>query len=184
MIYTDVMLDLETMGKRRDAAIVAIGAVGFNLAERAIGDTFEVFIDLEDCVKMGGKIDASTALWWMQQTKQAQEATFKAKSFDTLSVALGRFTGFCESLCGKNRSLKVWGNSVAFDNAILRETYERMGLSAPWEWWNDMCYRTKKNEARSVCIVQEGIKHNAKDDALSQVKHLFAIYDWQKSNHI
>ncbi len=180
MIYNEVMLDLETMGRRTSAPVVAIGAVSFNLKERQTGPTFSAFIDLEDAVRTGAVIEADIVLWWLRQTKEAQDKTFQAVRGHTLNLALGDFSLFCQSLC-KKEDLKVWGNSVSFDNAILKESYERVGISTPWEFWNEMCYRTKKQEYPGVRIVREGTKHNAIDDAISQVKHLFAIYDYQSS---
>ena len=59
-IFTQVMLDLETMGKGPDAAIVAIGACTFDIAAGKIGTTYYNRVDLASAVSAGGVIDAST----------------------------------------------------------------------------------------------------------------------------
>lgn len=49
----DVMLDLETMGTDANAAIIAIGAVEFDIQNGEIGERFYAVIDLESAVAGG-----------------------------------------------------------------------------------------------------------------------------------
>ena len=49
----DVMLDLETMGKCPDAAIIAIGAVEFDVKTPQIGEKFYALVNLESAVLSG-----------------------------------------------------------------------------------------------------------------------------------
>ena len=46
----DVMLDLETMGTGPDAAIVAIGAIAFDVHTRTIGPSFYIPVELRSSV--------------------------------------------------------------------------------------------------------------------------------------
>lgn len=77
-IVTDVMLDLETMGQGPDAAIVAIGAVSFDLEAGKLGSEFYTVVDLTSSVEAGGKMDPSTVLWWLQQSEQARSELKRA----------------------------------------------------------------------------------------------------------
>ena len=65
----DIMLDLETMGTGTQAAIVAIGAVEFDLEKGILGEEFYRTVDLSSSISCGGIIDADTVLWWMQQSE-------------------------------------------------------------------------------------------------------------------
>lgn len=174
VIYNQVMLDLETMGKRPTAPIVYVGAVAFNLEHRSVGPTFSTGVSLKSAVECGAIIEAETVIWWLQRSEEARKLICDGGTH--LAVALSKFKGFCENLCPK-ADLKMWGNGSEFDNVILGESYERLGLVAPWEFWNNCSYRSKKQEAPDLRIVHEGIHHSAVDDAMSQVKHLFKIYD-------
>lgn len=176
MTYDNIMLDLETMGKRPSAPIIYVGAVAFNLEARSIGPVFDVPVYLPSAISHGAVLEADTVLWWLKQDQSARDKSLSATSQDTLHYALCQFSRFCTNLCDKQQ-LKVWGNGSDFDNVILKESYERDGMVAPWEFWNNKCYRSKKQEVPDLRIVREGIKHTAVDDAMSQVKHLFAIYD-------
>jgi len=53
MNYTDVMLDLETMGRKSNSALVSIGAVEFNLETGETGKEFYEVIDLQSCLDVG-----------------------------------------------------------------------------------------------------------------------------------
>ena len=70
----DVMLDLETMGTRHNAPIIALGAVAFNLVEMTIGEKFYANVTLASSVALGSVMDPSTVLWWLQQSEDARKA--------------------------------------------------------------------------------------------------------------
>jgi hypothetical protein len=168
----DVMIDLETMGTGPDAAIVAIGAVSFDIGTGQIGRKFYAVVDLASSVKSGGQIDADTVLWWLKQSDEARG------EFDRIGEghlnALLRFSEWMQAEDATDK-LKVWGNGAAFDNAILAGAYKRENLSPPWKFWNDRCYRTVKALHPSVSMERTGTHHNALDDAESQALHLMAM---------
>ncbi len=176
----DVMLDLETMGNGPDSAIIAIGAVEFDIAEQKTGHGFYVHVDLESAVKAGGVVDASTVLWWMKQGDQARSAF--ARQGERMEVALHLFSEWM-AVRGAQKDVRVWGNGAAFDNVILASAYRRLGVSAPWMFWNDRCYRTVKALHPDVKMERAGTHHNAVDDAISQAGHLLAMMGSNVQDH-
>jgi exodeoxyribonuclease VIII len=173
----NIMLDLETMGTRPDAAIIAIGAVNFN-SDRIESRFYEV-IDLDSCVDSGGIMEASTVLWWMMQS----EAARKAITADgcSLLTALQKFNQWCQ-LVGEKKDLLMFGNGSDFDNVILTATYRRMGMALPWHYTNNRCYRTVKSLYPDIKIRRDGTKHNALNDAENQANHLMDIFNYAKNN--
>lgn len=166
----NVMLDLETMGTKPNAPIIAIGAAMFNTT-LGIYKTFYTNVDLVSTVDNGAVIDPNTVMWWMKQDKIAQEALLK-DGVDICS-ALHDFSAWLnDDVSGDTR---IWGNGATFDNVILSTAYGMAGINKPWKYYNDMCYRTIKNLAPSIELVRYGIHHNALDDAISQANHLLAI---------
>lgn len=163
-----VMLDLETMGNKPNAPIIAIGACRFN-EEGVADDTFYQTVSLASAVEAGAEMDADTVIWWMQQSADARSEIVVADG-DAWEV-LCNFTQWLKSddLDG------LWGNGASFDNVILAQTYRRFGQPLPWPFWLDRCYRTVKNFS-PVKMVREGTHHNALDDAVSQAKHLIEIW--------
>jgi len=167
---TDIMTDLETMGNRPDAAIIAIGGVEFSLDTKTIGREFYEVVDLDSAMKAGGTVDASTILWWMQQSDEAR-AAFKRPGKD-IDFVLRLFKAWVQSA---GEDVPVWGNGVAFDNVILRSAYDRLGLTAPWSFRNDRCFRTVRAMYPKIDRSYQGTAHNALDDAKSQAVYLMEV---------
>lgn len=168
----NIMLDLETMGNGPQAAIVAIGAVEFDLLTQEIGEKFYAAVDLASSVYWGGKIDASTVMWWLRQSDEARMAL--GRDGKDIGEALGLFADWLKGR-GDRQQIKVWGNGVDFDNVILSSAYHNMSHPVPWEWFNNRCYRTVKKLYPYVEIRRSGTHHNALDDAVSQAEHLIKI---------
>ena len=68
----DLMIDIETMGKEHDAAILSISACYFDRKTSEIGEKFDQQINLENSLKGGRTICASTLLWWLEQDDKAR----------------------------------------------------------------------------------------------------------------
>jgi len=180
----NVMLDLETMGNTKQAAIIAIGAVRFD--ENGLGDSFYRKVSLQSSVDAGMKMDASTVLWWLGQEDAArlpmahEYDAINGRESVALPDALSHFASWLHrSEGGPLPEPVVWGNGSDFDNAILSEAYMLCGNEAPWAFWNNRCYRTMKSLFPSVKKPDpdsvEGVKHNALYDAKFQAMHLIDI---------
>lgn len=165
---TDIMLDLETMSTKPNAAIIAIGAVAFN--ESGIVDKFYIQVRLSSCKELGLDIDPNTIIWWMKQGDEARSKFFDNGSALDLISALDSFSEFYLKHGGA-----IWGNGATFDNVILRSAYEAVGQDAPWPFWVDSCYRTLKNMNPFIELKRVGTHHNALDDAETQAIHLIEI---------
>lgn len=166
-----IMLDLETWGNGNKAVIVSIGACKFTRDE--ITDRFHVGVDPASCHARGLEIDADTILWWMDpERREALDEWLKLERVDLASALLG-FSMWAESGPG---ILAIWGNGSTFDNVILRSAYKATGQEYPVKFWQDQCYRTMKNLTPHVPIQREGTHHDALDDAITQARHLQAIW--------
>lgn len=169
-----VMIDLETMGTSADAPIVTIGACRFD-TDGVKEDTFYRKISLKSALDSGSVLDADTVVWWMGQSDDARQEAVSGAG-DLLDVL-----GWFSTWIGETEYLEgVWGNGAAFDNAIIAQSYRRIGREAPWPFWMDRCYRTVKAFS-DIPITREGTHHNALDDAITQAKHLIAIWANQQS---
>lgn len=164
-----VMLDLETMSVRSNAAIASIGAVKFEVGTGII-DQFYRTVDLRTCKAVGLHIDPETVEWWNKQSKEARQALLKDNV--SLNQALDDFTEWF----GRS-SLPTWGNGAGFDNVIMENAYQAVGSKRPWRPWEDRCYRTIKNIIQVPADERQGVYHNALDDALHQTRHLLKILE-------
>ena len=176
MILNDVMVDLETLGKRAGCVIVSIGAVKFDPKTGFVDvdNSFYKAITVESAMRYGLTVDPDTLRWWMRQSKEAQ-FVFNDPAATSLQAALVEFAEWVDE-DGVYGDIKMWGNGASFDNPILAAAFEAVDIIQPWQFWNDRCYRTKKAEAKAVPFNRVGLAHNALDDAVSQAHHLCQIY--------
>lgn len=182
--YVHVMVDLETMGKKHNAPIVAIGAVVFDPATGSIGESFYKVVCLESSVNWGAVIDPSTVIWWLRQSSEARSAIVNDDAIP-LQDALLQFREFVsDNVAGGSKKAQVWGNGASFDNSILRSSYDCIAEDYPWEYWNDRDVRTMVELGQAISFAPkttipfEGSRHNALADAIHQARYVSAI--WQR----
>ncbi|HCB0011712.1 TPA: 3'-5' exoribonuclease [Klebsiella pneumoniae] len=182
--YVHVMVDLETMGKKNNAPIVAIGAVVFDPSTGSIGESFYKVVCLESSVNWGAVIDPSTVIWWLKQSSEARSAIVNDDA-NPLQDALLQFREFVsDNVAGGSKKAQVWGNGASFDNSILRSSYDCIAEDYPWEYWNDRDVRTMVELGHAInyepqkAIPFEGERHNALADAIHQARYVSAI--WQR----
>lgn len=165
-----VMIDLETMGTRWDAPILAIGAVRFQ-PETGIFDSeaFYRAIDPVDALKYG-TLSGSTLKWWMRQSEAARDAAMKGDM--SLTQALVELVRFIRP------GDRVWGNGATFDITILEHAYVATQAfksdngGCPWDFRNVRDCRTIKElaEGRYAEPPFEGTQHDALADAIHQAR--------------
>lgn len=179
----NLMIDLESMGKKPNAPIVSIGAVFFDPQSGELGQEFYTAVNLESAMEQGAVPDGDTILWWLRQSSEARSAICVDDAMP-ISSALSELNHFINRHSDNPKYLKVWGNGATFDNVILRGAYERAGQVCPWQFWNDHDVRTIVTLGRVVGFDPkrdmpfDGVAHNALADARHQAKYVSAI--WQK----
>lgn len=177
-----LMIDVETMGNKPNAPIISIGAVLFEPGTGEIGQEYYAVADLESSMVRDAAADPGTILWWLKQSAEAR-AAITSDSRVHITNAIGGLTRLIEEHSSRD-SIQVWGNGATFDNVILRATFERHGMSCPWNFWNDRDVRTIVELGKAIGINPkhdipfDGDMHNALADARHQAKYVSVI--WQK----
>lgn len=178
----NIMLDLETLSTRMNAAILSIGAVRFT-ADRIEDYTFYRAVTLDSNTSFGRHIDGATVAWWMAQDDAARSAAFADPAAVHLSAALCDFAtwlrGAATARTGDVEPVYLWGNGANFDVSILQSAYEGADLSVPWGFRDVRCLRTVRALAGASYIARPevGVAHNALDDARAQA--MWLIDAWQ-----
>lgn len=171
--HEHVMVDLETLGTRVDAAFISIGACSFELETGKIGATFYENVDWESSLKEGRTITASTLKWWFRQSEEAQnKVCAPGKKYKEV---LKKFWAFFDKYDGDR---KIWGNGSTFDVTMLQSAYERIVNRTPWAFYNVRDQRTMLDvaEVDKGDIKFTGVAHNALDDAIHQAKLVSLAY--------
>jgi len=162
------MIDIETLDTENTAAVISIGAVVFDPESQEVEDrTFHVNIKFEEALKYG-TFSESTVAFWERQPKAATATLFDPEPI-TLREALIEFEKYVKSW--KPKPKFIWGNSPAFDVAILRYACKRTGVTFPFTPWVEMDVRTLKNLLPKGMVPKKaGVNHSAVDDCIWQCK--------------
>jgi hypothetical protein len=165
----NVMLDLETMSTKPNAALLSIGAVKFSLEDNKIVETFYRTVDAQDCKRLGLHFCPDTVRWWSRKPKHVLEELRRDNK--PLREALSDF-----SVWYGHKKIPVWANGSDFDNVIIEQAYCAVDLARPWDYHYNRCYRTIAALFPNIPEPERvGDHHNALDDAVHQAKHLLEI---------
>lgn len=164
---SEVMIDLETLSKRKHAVILVIAGVRFyreniNSSLKELSK-FYVRIDIDSCTKLGMHVCEDTKEWWDKQSPEVREEAF-GKTRVSLKKALKKFSEWFEG------SEKIWGNGSGFDCSILAEAYDRCGMKAPWRYYHERDVRTIFDLANvNNWDLPNNLKHHALYDCWRQI---------------
>lgn len=171
-----IMLDLETLGTGRDAAVISIGAVRFNPVSGEILDRFYTNVTVASNKTLGRDIDPNTIEWWLRQDKPAQDALL-AEPRVHLSQAAGQLLTWMLSLASDikefRKHARLWSNGPTFDEVIIRDVFAQLDLSFPVSYRGSRCMRTMIELGRAAGLQKPevaGVRHNALDDAIHQAE--------------
>lgn len=161
-----IVVDLETLGTKPNSGILAIGATTLDLKY-----TFYRTIKKSSLDFYHFGWSASTMEWWHKQPVHVREEAFNGTT--PIRQALKEFQDWLYVVC-KDKEPQLWGNGAAFDNVILKYAYDKVGLTVPWSYKNDMCYRTLRKVLGDRIKDPEfaGDKHNALADAIHEARVL------------
>lgn len=185
----NVMIDIETLSTRSDAAVLSIGLAAFD--DQGVTDTCEILIDPK---QIFGHIDVSTVSWWMKQSDAARQLVFSGDcpqhaAWSRLISFLGPIGSFEE----------VWANGPQFDLKILQHwaeglverSYAPQGIKLPWRYNQERDFRTFMAEWRrqgvpvnDIIGPRSGTAHSAVDDAASQARDVIAVRKWLQNRVI
>lgn len=170
-----LMIDIETLGTAIGSAIANIGAVVFN--EEKILQEWECRIDLASCFKNGLTFDAKTIVWWMEQSKEAQHATFVAGIAVDIDLALTSLNEFIADEDVK----RVWSHGATFDIPMLVEAARRCNLDGCLPHYASARDTRTLYELADVnpkeFMTVGGTAHSAIDDARAQALAVIASWD-------
>lgn len=179
-----VVLDLETMGLKQDAAIIEIGMVIFN--HTGLDGSAEILgqwssaIRLESSMRHGGTTDAGTIEWWMDTDRTEARDNWITSEKISLPNALSLVAIKIRDYSIIEPKPLIWGNGVNFDNAILKSAYERLEVAVPWGYRQEADFRTLKLLYKDAVPEPAfvGTPHIALDDARHEAVWLSNILQY------
>lgn len=178
MTYTDVMIDLETLGLRPDCPIVSIGAVQFNIDTGEVNN--KAYYRRVEWIndQLDRPLSRDTVKWWLEQDPAAQAELTNREGAVKLKLALKQLEDFIP------KGARIWANGATFDPIILDDAYQNQGGRVPpWGFRNVRDCRTIKDAAETTGwdsrqFNMGGQFHNALDDCIFQIK--WTCSAWQR----
>lgn len=170
--FHHVVIDLETLSLRTDAAIVSIGAVALDKNLEVCGQ-FYCPVEIQSCISHKMRVSASTLRWWLTQDQEVKKAALNGDI--PIFNAIREFVVWLnDGEQWKEAQCHVWANGPEFDCAVLINAYFQVFPYYAQEtaMWN---YR-KVQSLRTLWLLNEDLnlgckymdnlpKHNALFDA-------------------
>lgn len=184
----NVMIDIETFGRRPRGLVVSIGAVLFDLDQEipSIGtekenpsvdpaSEFHAVLSWEAAVAESRfEKNLETLDWWHEKEQvAAYERLRKLMKQSTLSMKqlMEQFCNWVAPFC--ERGAKVWGNSPSFDLVQLENAAKEVGIRFPIHHRAENDYRTLTDlvyGSTSKPRPPENIAHDSLADARFQAR--------------
>lgn len=161
-LYSELSVDIETLGTNGGDVVLSIGAVAFDLtgvSKRRLS----VSICVIDSLLHGLRIDPDTLDWWRRQSSDAQAALRKDSAMPLVEAA-DALTAFFDKNCSEE--CRVWMKGPSFDGVLLKGAFAKIDRPLPWKYY-------RERDVRTICDniaepERNGTHHSATDDAVHQ----------------
>ena len=182
----NIMIDIETFGRRPNGLIVSIGAIAFSSAPEDISsgtifsgkpeDFFHDLLSLEAAETETRFVkDPNTLRWWKESNQVAYQKLrnlMRLSSLDSLQL-LTKFVSWLKPFC--DQGYNIIGNSPSFDLVIIENACNVLGVPFPVPYRSETDYRTLTD-----LIWEDGTKPrpaaNDAHDALFDAKFQAEVY--------
>ncbi len=136
---THVMVDIETIDTRPEAAVLSVGAVVFSFDKGPQTFPYYSSMEINSQLIKGRRVNHDTLKFWAHQEDDARHAAFNGGA--ETAVVLGSLAGTIRSgLTGPDAT--IWAYPAAFDLAILTGLFADYNLVLPWHYRQQRCART------------------------------------------
>lgn len=163
-----IIIDIETLGRRNDAAVTQVGIV---IADENFDvlDSYLIQVTPDAWNTCDRTFTGETLLWWMEQknTPTSKKPTHIIHSYkylvDKLYQIFDRYN---------TEDTTIWTKGT-MDLFCIKDLCEYFDMNTPWEFWQPRDIRTVKDFIKEWKTFENN-NHNALDDALNQLRELKA----------
>lgn len=171
MKFTDIMIDLETLGTAPGSVITQIGMCAFNpRSDDPATQSVFIRIDPQSALDAGLSVSWATIAWWLLQDQEARVKMAGSEGALELWKALKQMN---EWIVDKgDERVQVWGNGSGFDITLLEVALAKVGMKPAWHFRNirDQRTITHLDILFDVQHAQPLVPHNAMEDAIAQAQ--------------
>jgi hypothetical protein len=153
-LYPDLMLDVETLGHSRDAAVISLAALRFGRTSRLLdGPSFYRVVKMVGDV---GTIDPEAIVEWMEQNQGRRDSIFsRAVQADAQPIGsvLSEFSMWLASPVVE----RLWSNGPVRDEKLVREANQRRGPLFPVGFRQSRCCISYYDLAQTLLAKSGGL---------------------------
>ena len=162
-----IIIDIETLGRRNNAAITQVGIIPTDKNFNAL-DQYLIQIDPNVWNTCDRTFTGETLLWWMKQTNTpvSKFPTQIANSYKDLVEKIN----YIFRIYNTEDSI-IWTKG-SMDLFCLKDLYEYFNMDIPWKFWQPRDIRTAKEIIKDWKICKNTNLHNALEDAFIESKEL------------
>ena len=166
-----IIIDIETLGRRNDAAITQVGIIPTDENFNAL-DQYLIQVDSNVWNTCNRTFTGETLLWWTQQknTPVSKFPTQIANSYKDLVKKLN----YIFSRYTTEDSI-VWTKGT-MDLFCIKDLYEYFDMDIPWKFWQPRDIRTAKELIKEWKVIKSKsaniILHDALNDAFIELEEL------------
>jgi len=154
------MMDIETLGVSEDANVMSVGIVYFDK------DSIIDHLYCNVAPQTGRSVDVSTVYWWLEQSKEAQDALTKYRKTATETCRTIR-----DWVAEVDQNAGCWVKGSRFDHAIMEHLFQSVRVDYPWTFRKQWCMRGLCSMyPKYEPSVNFMVSHNALADATYQAE--------------
>lgn len=163
-----IIIDIETLGRRNDAAVTQVGIVIVD-ENFDVLDSYLIQVTPDAWNTCDRTFTGETLLWWMEKknTPISKKPTHIVNSYkylvDKLYQIFDRYNTEDTTILTKG----------SMDLFCIKDLCEYFDMNTPWEFWQPRDIRTAKEFIKEWKTFENN-NHNALDDALNQLRELKA----------
>lgn len=165
-LFTDVMLDVESLGNEGQFIVTSIACIPFNPITGETGEPRQWTISIANSIKYGFSANPETVEWWTKQSPIEFQGMFK--NHKSISTSIKEMKDYFRHYCFE----RCWATGTLDYQAIsnLSAVCDRKN---PIHYSIRLCARTIRHiyNAKYPPIVIENT-HNAVDDCKKQIEVL------------
>ncbi|GAA0347901.1 hypothetical protein GCM10008931_43990 [Oceanobacillus oncorhynchi subsp. oncorhynchi] len=164
---TDIMVDIETLGRQSDSTIIQISAIAFDIST---GKHISKFNEVADISKNENPLvtDGSTIKWWLKTNHDLLKELLLLRGNKSSEDIIRDFHKWIKHFFhDTSKNVYLWGNGILFDNKMIQHQMEKLGLEYPIFYRNDRDVRTIVDlTAAKLGSEEEELKEGFNDDSL------------------
>lgn len=169
--YTDIMIDVETLGNEGKFVVTQVSLVPFFInpnidAGSGLTSCFDMGISVKDSLKKGFELDVDTIKWWINtNTELLGEQLNYSRTVEEVCEKIVKYISTFD------RDVRFWATAT-LDYQAISNIFNSVNIKNPIKYNKRFCARTVRLLAGEDKDYKNNNSHNATEDCVNQIIQL------------